>query len=75
MTAGCAASAPGFSATADEVRTAVTNHLSDSSHALLLEFRDLLSLPNVSTNIDDMRRNSDWIESYLEPRGFESRTV
>jgi len=43
------------------------------SHALdiLNDFRDLLSLPNVATDIKAMEKNADWIETYLRKRQFK----
>jgi acetylornithine deacetylase/succinyl-diaminopimelate desuccinylase-like protein len=37
---------------------------------ILNDFRDLLSLPNVSSDLAAMHRNADWIERYLAKRGF-----
>ncbi|TNE65877.1 MAG: M20/M25/M40 family metallo-hydrolase [Alphaproteobacteria bacterium] len=39
------------------------------------DFRDLLSMPNVSANAADMHKNADWIMAYLGARGFTSETV
>ena len=39
---------------------------------LLNDFRDLLSMPNVSSNLDDMMVNARWIESYLQKRKFST---
>ena len=66
-----AAPVPGVAA----VRAAVDEHNTEHGAAMLREFRDFLSLPNVSGDGDDMRANAAWIEAYLAPRGFASRTV
>ncbi|GAB5414456.1 MAG: M20/M25/M40 family metallo-hydrolase [Congregibacter sp.] len=50
-------------------------HLASHGAQLLGDFRALLSLPNISTNLDDMQRNANWIEEYIARRGFTSRTV
>lgn len=42
---------------------------------ILGDFRDLLSMPNVATNLDDMMTNAVWISAYLARRGFTSDIV
>ena len=37
---------------------------------ILGDFRELLAMPNVATNIDDMMSNAVWISAYLAKRGF-----
>lgn len=65
----------GVAATSDEVRAAVESHLQAHSPAMLGEFRELLALPNVSTNKTDMQKNARWIKRYIEARGFRGEIV
>ncbi len=51
---------------------AAKKHRMANEVQLLNDFRELLSLPNVSSNLDDMKKNSDWIESYLQKRHFKT---
>lgn len=51
---------------------AAKNYRMSNEVQLLNDFRALLSLPNVSSNLDDMKKNSDWIESYLQKRHFKT---
>ena len=39
--------------------------------AILNDFRDLLSLPNVASDRQAMNKNADWIEDYLAKRQFK----
>ncbi len=42
---------------------------------IINDFRDLLALPNVANNIDDMHKNADWIEAYLAKRQFTTQRL
>ncbi|MEM9529406.1 MAG: M20/M25/M40 family metallo-hydrolase [Pseudomonadota bacterium] len=42
---------------------------------MLREFREFLSLRNVSTREEDMQANAAWITDYIERRGFTSKVV
>ena len=44
-------------------------------HAILREFIDLLSLPNVAANLSDMRRNATHIQGLFEKRGVKTRLL
>src|SRR5258706_4586979 len=44
-------------------------------HAILREFIDLLSLPNVAANLSDMRRNATHIQGLFEKRGVKARLL
>ncbi len=37
---------------------------------VLNDFKRLLSIPNVASDLDAMNRNADWIEAYLQKRSF-----
>src|SRR4051794_10970044 len=43
--------------------------------AIVTEFADLLSIPNIATERADIRRNADAIAKLLEKRGVTSRLV
>lgn len=43
--------------------------------AILRDFVELLSIPNVASSLPDIERNADAIERRLQPRGFETRRL
>jgi acetylornithine deacetylase/succinyl-diaminopimelate desuccinylase-like protein len=43
--------------------------------AILAEFTDLLAIPNVATNVADMRRNADHIMAMMDRRGLAPRLL
>lgn len=57
------------------IRSAVDQHNDIHGPTMLREFREFLSLPNVSTIHDDMVINAEWIEQYIAQRGFRSKIV
>jgi acetylornithine deacetylase/succinyl-diaminopimelate desuccinylase-like protein len=60
---------------AGAVNDAVDEHLAAKGGEMLTEFRELLSLPNVSTSRADMEKNAAWISTYIGKRGFTSKIV
>lgn len=50
-------------------------HTQANTGQILEDFRALLSMPNVASNVDDMRVNAQWIQAYIGRRGFDSRLV
>ncbi len=46
-----------------------------NEHAILREFIDLLSMPNVAANLNDMRRNAAHIQGLFEKRGVKTRLL
>src|SRR4051794_36729703 len=44
-------------------------------HAIVAEFVDLLKIPNISSDHDNLRRNADAIVRILEAHGVRSRLV
>ena len=50
-------------------------HVQIHQREMLDDFKRLLSIPNVATNVDNMYANAKWIQTYVEQRGFESRVV
>ncbi len=53
----------------------VQNYRSKHETQILNDFKNLLALPNVSSNTDDMIKNAAWITEYIGKRGFVSETV
>lgn len=43
--------------------------------AILSEFLELLSIPNVARNLDDMRRNASYIRRMMEKRGIKTELL
>lgn len=66
---------PAALADSGDLREAVNTHLDKRGAAMLGEFRQFLSLPNVSTVTEDMLANAEWVTSYIEQRGFTAKTV
>jgi acetylornithine deacetylase/succinyl-diaminopimelate desuccinylase-like protein len=60
---------------ASDIRGAIDSHTNVYGGQMLNEFRDFLSLSNISTNHEDMLANASWIESYIKKRGFSVRVV
>jgi len=70
------ASAQGISATdVNSVIEAVDDYRRVREAAILNDFVDLLSIPNVAVNIADMERNADHITGLLELRGFTTKRL
>ncbi len=57
---------------AGAVRAAVMTHLEKQRPAILAELVDLLALPNVASNRDDMRSNADLLVEMMRRRGIEA---
>ena len=58
-----------------QVAQAIDDYRSDHEHQIIGDFAELLSIPNVALNIDDMNRNARHITGLLESRGFDTRTL
>jgi acetylornithine deacetylase/succinyl-diaminopimelate desuccinylase-like protein len=54
------------------VGAVVMSHLDKQRPAILRELVDLLALPNVAANRDDMRRNADLLLEMMRRRGLEA---
>ncbi len=57
------------------LRGEIDRYIGQNGVRMLQDFRQFLSLPNVSTVQSDMERNADWISTYVARHGFESRVV
>lgn len=62
-------------AAVDAAVAAARAHVAAEERAIVDDFRALLALPNVSTNLGDMARNADWIEARLAARDFSYERV
>ncbi|MDH5344641.1 MAG: M20/M25/M40 family metallo-hydrolase [Gammaproteobacteria bacterium] len=58
-----------------EVVSAVNDYRSVNEVQIVSDFVELLSLPNVADNLDDMERNASHIIALLEQRGFTTRRL
>ncbi|MFK8042835.1 M20/M25/M40 family metallo-hydrolase [Congregibacter sp.] len=58
-----------------KLQATVTGHIAAKGGKILSDFRELLSMPNVSTSLPDMQRNAAWITDYIGERGFSSKVV
>lgn len=58
-----------------ELRNAVRSYRASHEAAILREFVDLLAIPNVSSDHQDIHRNADTIVSMLRRRGIATRLL
>jgi acetylornithine deacetylase/succinyl-diaminopimelate desuccinylase-like protein len=63
------------SADINAVTRAVDTYRRASEQAIVEDFIELLSLPNVADDLTDMRRNAEHISAELEARGFATRQL
>jgi len=70
--AGTAAAAP---PDARRAMDAARVHVAAHEEAIIRELRDLVALPNVADNHDDIRRNATALVAMLEKRGIEARIL
>jgi acetylornithine deacetylase/succinyl-diaminopimelate desuccinylase-like protein len=59
----------------DSAITAVDTYRESRESTIVEDFVDLLSIPNVASDIPDMERNAEHIIGLLEPRGFTTRRL
>lgn len=57
------------------VKDAVDDYRSAREAAVINDFVDLLSIPNMAVNVADMERNADHITGLLEARGFTTQRL
>jgi acetylornithine deacetylase/succinyl-diaminopimelate desuccinylase-like protein len=70
------AGAQGFSSVDPKSVTQAINEYRSANEAdILYDFVDLLSLPNVASNVEDMHRNAEHISEFLEFRGFTTQVL
>lgn len=58
-----------------EVVRAAREWRQDHERSIVAELLELLSIPNVAANLDDIRRNAEWLVDALETRGAEARLL
>lgn len=59
----------------DAVKSAIGDYRRAHEKIIVRDFIELLSMPNVASNIPDMERNADYIETLLETRGFTTKRL
>jgi len=59
----------------DDIVSAIGEYRAANEGRIVGDFVDLLSLPNVADDIDDMERNAEHIMRLLEERGFETKRL
>ncbi len=69
------ATSPALATSAEDALKATISFRSANELAILNDFKDLLSMPNVSKNAEDMKINAAWITDYIGRRGFESQVL
>ena len=47
-------------------------HHQATATAIVADFREFLSIPNVASNVSDMNDNAAFIQDYIASRGFTS---
>ena len=57
------------------VAAAINDYREANEADILFDFVDLLSLPNVASNVEDMNRNAEHIAGYLDERGFSTQIL
>ena len=50
-------------------------HHQATATAIVADFREFLSIPNVASNLTDMKDNAAFIQDYIGSRGFTSKVV
>ena len=58
-----------------EIVAAINDYRAANEKVILSDFAELLSMPNVADNLDDMHRNAEHITAMLETRGFTTKTL
>ncbi len=59
----------------DAVKSAIGDYRRAHEKLIVQDFIDLLSMPNVASNIPDMQRNADYIVRELGKRGFATKIL
>jgi acetylornithine deacetylase/succinyl-diaminopimelate desuccinylase-like protein len=59
----------------DDVRGKVRSYRTAHERAIIGELSELLAIPNVASNLQDIRRNADHLMEMLRRRGFEARLL
>lgn len=83
LATACAAFALSSAATAQDdllaqvaaTRQAVDSYRSQHEKQIIRDFADLLAIPNVAVDLENMELNADHIIGLLEPRGFKTQKL
>jgi acetylornithine deacetylase/succinyl-diaminopimelate desuccinylase-like protein len=70
-----AAAIPAPMPRAEQAMAAARTHVAKHEKAIVRELRDLLALPNVATNLSDIKRNARALTDMLERRGIAARIL
>jgi len=60
---------------AEAVAQSIRQYRERNEARIVADFAELLSLPNVADNLDDMQKNAEHIVGLLEARGFDTRIL
>ena len=63
------------SAVAQSPAEIARQHHQATGTAIVADFREFLSIPNVASNVSDMNDNAAFIQDYIASRGFTSKVV
>lgn len=61
--------------TPESIRAAVAEHRRNHEMAVMDELRELLAMPNVASDVNDIRRNAQHLVRMLERRGVRARVL
>jgi acetylornithine deacetylase/succinyl-diaminopimelate desuccinylase-like protein len=70
-----AAAQPSVSSSGTSLRDSVRRYRQKHEHAILRELRDLVAIPNVARNAEDIARNASHLQQMLERRGFATQLL
>ena len=62
-------------ANVESAKSAINEYRRNREAAILADFVEFLSMPNVAVSLPDMERNADYIIGLLEPRGFTTQRL
>jgi acetylornithine deacetylase/succinyl-diaminopimelate desuccinylase-like protein len=71
----CILAANGLAQTGADARAAARRHREANEAKILREFSTLLSMPNVASNLADIRRNADHLMTMLRQRGATAQIL
>lgn len=54
---------------------AIQEYRQENGTAILQEYKELLKIPNVASDIENIRRNADWIMQAFEQRGVDMKLL
>jgi len=66
---------PAQTTTMTSAMSAAREHVAANEEAIVRELRDLLAMPNVASNADDIRANAEALVALLERRGISARLI